>query len=42
LKKQKIRKRKKPGRKKIEVTESNTKKEKNRVAQRAWRERKEK
>jgi len=34
--------RKKPGRKKIEVTESNTKKEKNRVAQRAWRERKEK
>jgi hypothetical protein len=34
--------RKKPGRKRLEVTESNTKKEKNRVAQRAWRERKEK
>jgi hypothetical protein len=33
--------RKKPGRKRLEVTESNTKKEKNRVAQRAWRERKE-
>jgi len=34
--------RKKPGRKRLEITESNTKKEKNRVAQRAWRERKEK
>jgi len=37
-----INSRKKPGRKRLEVTESNTKKEKNRVAQRAWRERKEK
>jgi len=37
-----INSRKKPGRKRLEITESNTKKEKNRVAQRAWRERKEK
>lgn len=34
--------RRKPGRKRLEVTESKSKKEKNRVAQRAWRERKEK